>query len=156
MPFHRGDYRIFKKDDFKSLVYKTFNLCIIKHYPLAKIGLTVWIKKNFWSKISKNYNRLKYPKDIGQRQLTSYSYLRCIPYKFLNNFHQRKVDKILNTLEKEEKEIITFYYLEFRKDKAIKEKRGISDPLKIRTRTLSKISKKDYLVFALLEQIERY
>jgi len=156
MPFYREDYRAVKKDDFISLVYTTFRFSVLENYPLNGLNFTLWLKKNFWKKISKNYDNLKYPLDSSQRNLTSYSYLRCVPYKFFNSYHQERVDRILETLREKEKEIITLYYFQFYKDSVIREMKQTLIPSKIRQEILSQISKKDYLVYVLLLQIERY
>lgn len=156
MPFYRGDYKAFRKDEFRSLVYTTFKLSTLKYYPLDGNPFSIWLKNNFWKKVFQNYDSLKYPPDKKQRKLTSYSYLRCVPYNFLNDYHQKKVNSILDFLSPIKKSIIYLYYLKFYKDEIIKKEKGIAHPYQIRKDILGEIANLDYLVYALLLQIERY
>ncbi|MCM8784438.1 MAG: hypothetical protein NC818_06695 [Candidatus Omnitrophica bacterium] len=154
-----GDYRAFTDKDFHHLIHKVFKACAIT-YAEKNDGKSFifYLKKNFWENILEEYKRLENPQDPRQRKLTLYSYLRCVPYEFLNHYHQEIVDNTLMKLEKEEKEIIESYFLNFLKEEEIVKIRKISieDFYRFKEEVLYKISLLNPLVSALLMQIERY
>ena len=82
----RGDYRAFTDKDFSRLVHGLFRACVLEcaQRPAAP-SLSQWLRERFWPLILEAYRRLEQPPDPHQRVLTPYSYLRCVPYQFLND-----------------------------------------------------------------------
>jgi len=154
-----GDYRAFTDKDFNHLIYKVFKECTINYAEKSNgKNFIFYLKKNFWKRISEEYKKLEDPPNPRERKLTAYSYLRCIPYEFLNSYHQEIVDSTLEKLEKEEKELIELYFLNFLKEEEIiKEKKlSLEEFYRLKEKILDKIYFINPLVCALLLQIERY
>ncbi|MFH1776382.1 MAG: hypothetical protein ABH952_02315 [Candidatus Omnitrophota bacterium] len=156
---HRGDYRAFVQRDFQRLVYAMFKKSVLtfKKNRLHK-NFYHFLKTGFWDKISKTYQAFENPRDRRQRKLTAYSYLRCCPYQFLNNYHHQLVYKNIETLPIEQKNIIESYFLNFFKYQATAQKynRSVIKVKQQKHAALNRLYKKDPLVCALLLQIERY
>lgn len=154
-----GDYRAFSDKDFNRLIHRVFKECVLS-YETKTDGrsFSLFLKKNFWNKIILEYKKLENPPDPRQRKLTIYSYLRCVPYQFFNFYHQEKVNRILEILKPEEKEIVELYFFNFFKEEEILKRKGINHEsfLEKKQKILDKISFLDPLVHALLLQIERY
>lgn len=154
-----GDYRAFTDKDYHRLIHKVFKECVIK-YAEENNGknFIFYLKKNYWSRIIEGYDKLENPPNPKERKLTQYSYLRCVPYQFLNNYHQKLVDDILEKLEREEREIVELYFLNFLKEEEIIKEKNISLQHfhRLKEGILEKISILNPLVCALLLQIERY
>ncbi|MGE4357835.1 MAG: hypothetical protein AB7E08_04705 [Candidatus Omnitrophota bacterium] len=154
-----GDYRAFTDKDYHRLIYKVFKKCVV-NYDKKKEGKNFirYLKNYFWQKIITEYKKLENPPDHRQRKLTLYSYLRCVPYEFMNRYHQEIVTDTLTKLEKEERELIELYFLNFLKEEEIVKTKKITmeNFYRIKEEILSKISLLNPLVHALLLQIERY
>jgi hypothetical protein len=101
---------------------------------------------------------LENPPDPNQRKLTAYSYLRCVPYEFLNHYHQETADSVLDRLTPEEKEIAELHFINFFKEEEILGRKNLisEDFSKLKEELLTKIYLLNPLVHALLLQIERY
>lgn len=154
-----GDYRAFTDKDFQRLIYKVFKECAITYAERSNgKNFPFYLKKNFWNKISDEYKKLENPPNPKQRKLTQYSYLRCVPYEFLNSYHQEIVNITLKKLKKEERELIELYFLNFLKEEEIVKEKNISlkEFYSLKEKILHKISLINPLVCALLLQIERY
>lgn len=155
-----GDYRAFTDRDFSRIIHKTFKEYLLSYIQIERksYSFVFYLKKNFWNNIVRTYRELENPPDPNQRKLTAYSYLRCVPYKFLNHYHQETVDNILDRLTSEEKEIAQLHFINFFKEEEILKRKGLTSEelLKLKEELLIKISLLDPLVHALLLQIERY
>ncbi len=154
-----GDYRAFTDKDFYRFTYRIFKECALSCDPRPKeADFVFYLKKNYWQKIVEEYKKLENPPDPRQRKLTLYSYLRCVPYEFLNNHHQEVVNNTLGMLEKEEREIIEAYFLNFFKEEEILQTKNIAaeDFSRLKEEGLNKLALLNPLVYALLLQIERY
>jgi hypothetical protein len=151
-----GDYRAFTLRDFKRLIHKSFKELLLSYSLNGSI--TRFLKKHIWGKIISNYNLLKIPQNKKERTLTNYSYLRCIPYKFFNRYHQEKVENTILKLKPEEIEIIELYFFKFYKDKVCAQEKNmvLEEFLSLKEKILAKINQIDNLSYALLKQIERY
>ncbi len=167
-----GNYRAFTDRDFSRIIHKVFKECLFSYLGISPFGnesfsngtgknncsFIFYLKKNFWSGTVKVYKELENPSDPNQRKLTAYSYLRCVPYEFLNRYHQEIVDNILTRLTSEEKEIAELHFISFFKEEEILKRRNLTpeDFSKLKEELLAKIFLLDPLVHALLLQIERY
>lgn len=154
--FHRGRYRAFTKNDYQKMIHKIFKENLLKYS--GKNNFSVYLSDNFWKCILDAYEKLKEPLDSRQRLLTSYSYLRCIPYKFLNSCHQEMVETVLDHLPGREREIIDLYFLSFYTNRATAEEMDASfkEVMAGKKDGLKRIYSLDPLTHALLGQIERY
>ncbi len=155
----RGDYRVFTEKDFHSLVLSSFKNCLQECLDYsAGVSLMVHLQSQLWPKISSTYKALENPPDSRQRKLTGYSYLRCVPYQFLNSLHHERVYEVVNYLPLPLRQVIELYHLRFFRDDAVKEKLNISGYAFRRRLSLAlrTIAARDYLSFILLKQIERY
>lgn len=154
--YSHGDYRACTQGDYKKLINKCFKTLLL-NYPVNGC-FSSYLRNNFWSQVVKEYEILKVPKDKKERLLTDYSYLRCIPYQFLNRYHEEKVKQTLRILEKLEFQILELYFLKFYTDEAAAQesKLELNKFIEIKQIALDKIRFRDYLSYALLKQIERY
>jgi len=154
-----GDYRAFTDKDYYRLIHKMFKECVLS-YGVKTNGnpFTFYLKKNYWSRILEEYKKLENPPDPRQRKLTQYSYLRCVPYEFMNRYHQEKVAEILSRLKTEEREIAELYFINFYKTEEILKIKNLTPDTfqSLKEEILVKIAFLDTLVHALLLQIERY
>lgn len=155
----RGDYRAVTDKDFSRLVHGIFRRCVLEfaQTPDAPL-LTQWLRERFWPLVLEAYRRLELPADPRQRTLTPYSYLRCVPYQFLNDFHHELVYTTVRRLPSIERRAIEAYFLHFFTEPASAEALGCSlsacmDSLR---RGLIKLLIDQRLVYCLLRQIERY
>ncbi len=155
-----GDYRAFTDQHFHRLIHKIFKRCVFSYLEIRRkrCNFAFYIKKNFWNRIVEDYKILEEPSDPLQRKLTLYSYLRCVPYEFLNRYHQEIVDNVLEKLNPDEREIIELHFIKFFKEDEILKRKNLTyeDFFKLKEELLAKISLFDPLVCALLLQIERY
>jgi hypothetical protein len=162
----RGDYRAFTERDFERLVHSAFR-SVAEEYLKERVAnngrptalsFESALRLRFWPKIVECYEALENPPDPNQRKLTGYSYLRCIPYQFLNPYHHRRVYAAIQRLPKPLMDVIELYHLRFFKEEAVAKRLNLSIPtlhqrLKNGLRT---IASEDFLSFVLLKQIERY
>ena len=155
----RGDYRAFTDKDFSRLVHGLFRTCVLEfaQHPVAP-SLSQWLREQFWPLVLEAYRRLEQPTDARQRVLTPYSYLRCVPYQFLNDFHHDLVYSITQRLPNREWQAIDAYFLHFYTESASADVLGCSveECLDLLRQALVKLLISDRLVYCLLRQIERY
>ena len=155
----RGDYRAVTDKDFSRLIHGVFRQCVFEfaQEPQAP-SLSQWLRERFWPLTLSAYRQLEQPPDSRQRTLTAYSYLRCVPYRFLNDFHQDLVDATLLRLPDREQQAIGAYFLHFYTEPASAEAMGCSpdELLGLLRQALVTLLLNSRLVYCLLRQIERY
>ena len=155
----RGDYRVVTDKDYSRMVHGIFRACVFEfaRQPEAP-SLGPWLRERFWPLILEQYRRLENPPDPRQRVLTPYSYLRCVPYEFLNDFHQELVYTIAQRLPDREWQAIDAYCLHFYTEAASAECLGCpAEEFRGALRQgLTRLLVNDRLVYCLLRQIERY
>ena len=155
----RGDYRAVTDRDYSRMVHGLFRACVLEfaRQP-GERSLSQWLRERFWPMILETYRRLENPPDPRQRLLTPYSYLRCIPYQFLNDFHHELVYATLQRLPTMEQRAIDAYFLHFCTEAAAAESlgRSVEELLAWLRQGLLKLLIHDRLVYCLLRQIERY
>ena len=155
----RGDYRVFTEGDFHRLILSSFKESLQEYLDRSlPTSLTAYLSDRLWPRIWSSYRALENPPDPRQRKLTGYSYLRCVPYQFLNPFHQELVYEVVGRLPLPLRRIIELYHLRFFRENAVEETLRIGwhtfrRRLKLALRT---VAAEDYLSFILLKQIERY
>ena len=157
--FHRGDYRVFTENDFRSLVHQSFKKSLISYLEgRFFIGFPWYLKQAYWLTLLKSYRALEKPPNPFQRRLTAYSYLRCAPYQFLNPYHQERVYERVAQLPAPQRRVVELYYLHFYKEAAVLETAEMDPEMfrRLRSEALGSISSSDTLSFVLLNQIERY
>ncbi|MBN1587053.1 MAG: hypothetical protein JW937_06465 [Candidatus Omnitrophica bacterium] len=156
----RGDYRAFLKQDFERLVHQLFRLMLEEQLGNgnASEGFDKRLDHGLWTRVIKAYQDLENPEDKRERTLTAYSYLRCVPYQFLNPYHQRRVYDLMESLPEEASKPVQLYFLRFHHVQAAGKNMGITDAgFEERLfHSMRRIERKDRLVCALLRQIERY
>ena len=158
--YSRGDYRVFGPNDFEGLVYRTFRECLIGFLSeqASRCGFERFLRQQLWARIHDSYRLLEDPPDRNQRKLTPYSYLRCVPYQFLNRYHHDRVYEVIGRLPFPLRRTVQLYHLSFYREEAAAGLAEI-DNLEFRRRrwaAMRVIAEKDYLSFRLLRQIERY
>lgn len=155
----RGDYRAVTDKDYSRLVHRLFRQCVLAFTPSpATPSFSSDLRANFWEAVLQAYRTLEEPPDPRQRKLTAYSYLRCIPYRFLNDFHHDLVSRTLERVPPPAHDAITSYFLNFFTLQAT------ADVLQCSAETVDEILRRglipllieDRLVYCLLRQIERY
>lgn len=155
----RGDYRAVTDKDYSRMVHAIFRQCVLEfaQQPEA-LSLGQWLRERLWPRILEAYRRLENPPDPRQRILTPYSYLRCVPYQFLNDFHHELVYSTAKRLPPPEWAAIDAYFLHFYTEPASADAMGCSvEELLARLRQgLRTLLLNDRLVYCLLRQIERY
>ncbi len=155
----RGDYRALTDTDFSRLIHEIFrhNVLEFAQQPHAP-SLSQWLREHFWPLTLQAYQRFENPPDPRQRMLTAYSYLRCIPYQFLNDFHHDLVYRTVERLPAKEWQAIDAYFLHFYTEAASAETLGCSpeECFGFLRQGLLKLLLNDRLVYCLLRQIERY
>ena len=155
----RGDYRLFTRNDFEGLVYRSFRECLVSFASQPQTtGFERFLRDTLWTRLSDSYRRLEEPADPNQRKLTAYSYLRCAPYQFLNRYHHERVTRVVRRLPLPLRQTVELYHLSFYREEAACNQAGLTAPEFRRKRwtALKAIAGKDYLSFRLLRQIERY
>ncbi len=117
-----------------------------------------WLRAQLWPRTLEAYRRLDQPPDPRQRSLTPYSYLRCVPYQFLNEFHHDLVYATSRRLPDREWQAIDAYFLHFFTEAASADALGcgIDECVTVLHQGLRKLLIRDRLVYCLLRQIERY
>lgn len=155
----RGDYRVVTDRDYSRLAHRVFRQCC---FELAQAGAAPsfagYLRTHFWDALRLAYCKLENPPDPRQRNLTAYSYLRCIPYRFFNTYHHELVSRTLQTLPPEHHHVLERYFLHFETLPAVAQHGGV--PLETseeRLRSgLTTLLIHHRLVYCLLRQIERY
>ncbi len=155
----RGDYRAVTDKDYSRIVHGMFRRCILEFAQQPDVpSLSPWLRDRLWPLVLAAYQQLENPPDPRQRVLTPYSYLRCIPYRFLNDFHQGLVYTTVQRLPEMEWRAIDAYFLHFYTEPAAAEAVTCSSE-ELRTwlrQGLLKLLVHDRLVYCLLRQVERY
>lgn len=155
----RGDYRVVTYKDYSRLSHGVFRRCVLDfaREPQA-VSLDAWLRGRFWAGVLHTYRALENPPDPRQRALTAYSYLRCVPYEFLNAFHQDRVADALEPLDDTERRAIGTYFLHFYTEPATAAWLGmpIEACRECLRQGLVRLLLHDRLVYCLLRQIERY
>lgn len=155
----RGDYRVVTDKDYSRMVHAIFRNCVLEFAKdPAPSSLAQWLRPRFWPLVSEAYRRLEDPADPRQRTLTPYSYLRCIPYEFLNEFHVKLVAAKLKQLPVAESQAIDAYFLHFYTEPAAASAIGrpVEELTQLLRQALTKLLIHERLVYCLLRQIERY
>ena len=155
----RGDYRAITDSDYSRLVHGIFRTCVLDfartpHAP----SLSLWLRERFWPMTLEAYRRFDQPPDPRQRSLTAYSYLRCVPYQFLNDVHQELVDAVVARLPEREGHALNAYFFHFFTEPATAQALGCSleDSTALLRQGLIRLLVDERLVYCLLRQIERY
>ena len=155
----RGDYYALTDKDYSRMVHGIFRACVLQFArdPSAP-SLSQWLRERFWTLILEAYRRLEHPPDPRQRVLTPYSYLRCVPYEFLNEFHHDLVYTTVQRLPALEWQGIDAYFLHFYTETASAASMNLPvDTWQVVLRQgLVKLLVHHRLVYCLLRQIERY
>jgi len=155
----RGDYRVVTDRDYSRLVHRLFRQCVMDFAQQPQEStLSGYLRRRFWPVVVEAYRTLENPPDPRQRKLTPYSYLRCIPYQFLNRFHHELVSQTLQKLPDMERDATSLYFLHFFTLQAASETMRL--PVERVEETLRQslltLLLDDRLVYCLLRQIERY
>ena len=156
---YRGDYRVVTDVDYSRLLHRVFRQCVLECARTSiEQSLTGYVRVHFWNAVLSAYRELEHPPDPCQRTLTAYSYLRCVPYQFLNAYHHELVHRTLQALSSQERRIMDAYFLHFLKLEAAAQ--AVSLPLEQTSTTLRRglltLLLEHRLVYCLLRQIERY
>lgn len=155
----RGDYRAVTDKDYSRMVHAVFRSCVLSfaQQPEAQ-SLGAWLRERIWPLILAAYRQIEYPPDPRERRLTPYSYLRCVPYQFLNDYHQDLVYAAVRQLPAKEAEAIDAYFFYFFTEAASAEHLGcLVDEFLARLRQgLTRLLVEHRLSYCLLRQIERY
>lgn len=155
----RGDYYAMTDKEYSRMVHGIFRACLLEFArdPSAP-SLSHWLRERFWPLILAAYRRLENPPDPRQRTLTAYSYLRCTPYEFLNEFHQDLVYTTARRLPPMAWKSVDAYFLHFYTETASAESLGIPvEACRAALRQgLTMLLIHHRLVYCLLRQIERY
>jgi hypothetical protein len=155
----RGDYRAVTDKDYSRMVHGIFRRCVLEfaQQPSTQ-SLSQWLRERCWPLVLETYRQLENPPDPRQRVLTPYSYLRCVPYQFLNDFHHDLVYTTTQRLPDMEWRAIDAYFLHFYTESASAEVLGcpVEELLSWLRHGLLKLLINDRLVYCLLRQIERY
>ena len=157
--WYRGDYRPALERDFSRLAHRVFRQCVLDYaQTTTETPLAQFLKARFWPAIVVAYRRLEEPMDPRQRLLTPYSYLRCVPYQFLNAYHQRVVLDAVDQLPDVESHAIDGYFLHFLTLASTATRMACSpEEAEARLRRgLLAMLPHDRLAYCLLRQIERY
>jgi hypothetical protein len=155
----RGDYRAVTDKDYSRLVHRIFRQCVLdfahtsQGHPLAG-----FLRTHFWDAVLRAYRKFEDPPDPRQRKLTPYSYLRCVPYQFLNSFHHELVYRTVQKLSRDELRAIELYFLRFHTLPATSQAMNLPSEAvdECLRRGLLTLLIEDRLVYCLLRQIERY
>lgn len=155
----RGDYRALTDRDFPRFVHRVFKQHLLNYRPGEHDpSLHGHLRRTFWQSVLGTYRRLEQPADARQRTLTALSYLRCTPYRFLNEHHESMVRVTIHALPMEDRLPIERYHLRFYTQDAAAAELGLSsEAFEGRLqRALASVRGRDLLSYYLLRQIERY
>ena len=159
MLYSRGNYRPFTENDFQRLVHRVFKECLTRYVSESQSApFRPYFQTAFWPAVQESYRSLENPPDPRQRTLTAYSYLRCVPYQFLNEHHHARVLRTVEHLALPLRQIIDLYHLRFYTEQAAMETLGITEWAFHRryVGALRAAATEDFLSSVLLKQIERY
>lgn len=155
----RGDYRVVTDKDYSRMVHGIFRACVLTFAQTPEAAsLSQWLRPRFWPLVLDAYRRLEQPPDPRQRTLTPYSYLRCIPYEFLNDYHHELVYSTVQQLPEQVRQAIDVYFFRFSTEAATSAAMNCSvdETLQRLRQGLIKLLINHRLVYCLLRQIERY
>jgi len=154
----RGDYRACLASDYHRLVIHTFRHCVETFAHQPQHSLPMYLAETFWPRVRATYQNLSQPPDPRQRLLTGYSYLRCVPYQFLNDYHHVLVSRVVQALPTVERRTIELYFLRFFTDEATARAQevALATCQTYKLRALHRLAQTNSLACALLLQIERY
>ena len=155
----RGDYVAMTDADYSRMVHGLFRDAVFAFAQTPEApSLSGWLRERFWNTVLEAYRKLEQPPDPRQRTLTPYSYLRCIPYQFLNEYHHDLVGATLQRLPEMETRAIDVYFLHFFTQAASAQAMGVEQEgwFGAMRRGLIKLLIDHRLVYCLLRQIERY
>ena len=169
----RGDYRAVTDKDYSRLIHKVFRTCVFEcasaterapitnghtTEPHEPPRLVPWLRQQFWPMVLDAYHQLEQPSDPRQRLLTAYSYLRCVPYHFLNEFHHELAYTTVQRLPIQEWRALDAYFFHFYTEAAAAQALNCSvdECLGWLRQAMIKLLLRDRLVYCLLRQIERY
>jgi hypothetical protein len=107
-------HRAVTSTDFSRMAHRIFRQCVFEFASLPiEETFGGFLAARYWEAVRATYVRLEDPPDARQRKLTGYSYLRCIPYAFLNRVHQDLVLRRLRALSHTEFETVKWYFFHF-------------------------------------------
>ncbi len=155
----RGDFRAVTYQDFSRMAHRIFRVCVLEYaQAMPEASFTGFLRGQFWDRLVAAYRELALPPDARQRTLTAYSYLRCVPYQFLNPYHQALVSAAVGARRVEERQALSSYFFHFFTLDATAQDVGrpaeaVEATLK---RSLLSLLIDQRLVYCLLRQIERY
>lgn len=155
----RGDYRAVTDKDYSRLLHRLFRHSVMQFAKHSgSHTLAAYLRTHFWDTVVAAYRKLENPVDPRQRKLTPYSYLRCIPYRFLNRTHEELVHVAVSGLARNERRALGAYFLDFCTLEAVAESMQLSAPAgrELVRRGLLSLYFEHRLVYCLLRQIERY
>lgn len=155
----RGDYRVVTDKDYSRITHDAFRTCVLEFAQMPHIPtLSQWLRGRFWPLVVETYKRLEQPLDSRQRLLTPYSYLRCVPYHFLNDYHHELVYTTTRKLPERVYQAIDTYFFHFYTEAASAEamRCPADELLALLRQGLIKLLIDNRLVYCLLRQIERY
>lgn len=155
----RGDFRAVTWQDFSRMAHRMFRECVFDYArEMPDASLASYLRAHFWERVIRAYRELESPPDPRQRHLTAYSYLRCVPYQFLNPYHQGLVSATVDRLSGEDRQAVTHYFFNFFTLDAAAQTLGSSlDAVEAALkRSLVSLLIDQRLVYCLLRQIERY
>jgi DNA-directed RNA polymerase specialized sigma24 family protein len=155
----RGDYRAVTSTDYSRLTHRVFRRCVLEFsQQLLAQSFAGFLRARFWEAVVAEYRHLDTPPDPSQRKLTPYSYLRCVPYRFLNDFHEELVRRTIRKLPHDALRVIELYFLRFLTLQATASTLSLSAQAveAALQRGLMTLLMEDRLVYCLLRQIERY
>lgn len=154
-----GDYRACESPDYHRLVIHCFRE-LLQQFAAgsSELALIPYLAESLWPTVRAAYQALSQPPDARQRTLTAYSYLRCVPYQFLNRYHHTLVQRVVQTLAPVERGVIDLYYLHFFTEQVVAATAALrpSTAHAYKLRALRRIAQRNTLTCALLLQIERY
>ena len=155
----RGDYRAVTDKDYSRMVHGIFRRCVLEfaQTPSAP-SLSHWLREHFWPEVLETYRRLDQPADPRQRTLTPYSYLRCMPYRFLNEYHHDLVYGIVRAMPEPPQRAIDAYFFNFFTEEAAAASLSVAPEACVASlrQGLTTLLINHRLVYCLLRQIERY
>lgn len=155
----RGDYRALTDRDFSRLVHRVFRHCMVEfaQTPVDQ-SFASYLRRMLWPRVAAAYQRLNEPVDPRYRLLTAYSYLRCVPYQFLNDFHHELVARTVARLPRSPAHALEIYFLNFFSLPATATQMSlpIETVEQLLRQGLLNLLTEHRLVYCLLRQIERY
>ncbi len=155
----RGDYRVVTDRDYSRLVHRLFRQLLLDYAAQPEAAsFSSWLRAYFWPLVRQTYQAMDMPLDQRQRRLSAYSYLRCVPYTFLNVYHQDLVTSVIRELPQRQQEALSIYFLHFFTEPATAEAMScpLDDCRELIRQGLVRLLVHQRLVYCLLRQIERY